>query len=403
MARLFQSGFEMGIAGANFASSNTDGWASVTATQDPSTSSVVRSGNYSARITNLVSGVGQQYFYQVAATNTAGPMFFRVYINIATYPAATSRILVWRNSGSTRISIDLNTDGSLALRDEDGAIGSNSAVLKQNTWYAIELQFDLTGAGGAHIVNARLNFVQFAGATNRNISTNIADFRLGGNLQAEANTVGDWYFDDVAVNDATGSSQTSYPGEGRIIHLKPNAAGDSNTFATQVGGTAGAANNFTRVNELVPDDGTTLNGSNTLNQEDTFNMEDSGISANDSVTLVAVGARFHSSSADATAAAKLEIKKAAAGTIAQSAAIVPNTSTWNTNGTANPRIYQLVRYTDPDGGAWTKSTVDSMQCGYILTVATSNRIDFSTIWASVEYVAAPVVVPPPTPSVKIIG
>lgn len=381
MARLWQSGFEMGSL-----TSLLDGWSNITATAAPSTTTV-RSGVYSGRITNLVSATGQQYLYNVSATTTTGPLFFRAYFNYATLPSITNRILVWRDSGgSTRISIDINTDGTLTLRDEDGVIGSNSPALAANTWYAIELQYDGTGAGGAHIVNVRLNFKQFAGATNRNISTGIQSFRVGGNLQSEANTAGDWFFDDCAINDSTGTTQTSYPGEGRIIHLKPNAAGDANTFATQTGGTAGSGNNFTRVNELVPDDATTFNGSNTLNQEDTFNMENSGISLADSVTLVGVGARFRNSTADATTALKLEIKKTSAGTTSQSAAIVPNTTTWNTNGTVAPRNYQLIKYTDPDSGAWTQTTLDSMIVGYILSTGGTNRIDVTNVWASVEFV-----------------
>jgi hypothetical protein len=96
----------------------------------------------------------------------------------------------------------------------------------------------------------------FASSSTRSLSSGIRQFLLGGNLNSEAQTTGDWFFDDLAINDNTGSFQNSYPGEGKIIHLKPNAAGDSNGFSVQVGGTVGSSNNYTRVNEVTPDDAT---------------------------------------------------------------------------------------------------------------------------------------------------
>src|SRR3990172_6946830 len=71
----------------------------------------------------------------------------------------------------------------------------------------------------------------------------------GGNRRSEAQTQGEWYFDDIAINSSTGSFQNSYPGAGRIVALRPNAAGDSADFAR--GGTDSGAN-WSQTDEVTP-------------------------------------------------------------------------------------------------------------------------------------------------------
>jgi hypothetical protein len=236
-------------------------------------------------------------------------------------------------------------------------------------------------------MEARLDGVVFA-------TTTTAATIDGTNAFVWGNTDGDStlniYFDDIAVNDTSGSAQTSYPNDGKVLYLRPNAAGDINTFATQTGGTAGAANNFTRVDEVTPNDATDFNGSSTLNEEDLFNFGNSGIGASDTVNVVEVHGRFRNSTADATAKVTFEIEKTSGGTKTSSAAITPNSTTWRTNvaGTTEPKTAAIVTYTDPDGAAWTQSTLDSLQAGYKLTTGpgtAGRRIDVTAVWVVIDY------------------
>ena len=67
---------------------------------------------------------------------------------------------------------------------------------------------------------------------------------------------------------------------------------------------------------------------------------------------------------------------------------MPNSTTWKTNATTTTLGYPITAYTDPDGAAWTNTTLDSMQIGYKLTTApgtAGRRIDVTTIWAYVDY------------------
>lgn len=382
MARLFSSGFEL-----NSLTAAVEWDAAVGGTISSSTT---RSGTYAGRISSLVSGTNQRFRYQFKSTASNGPFYFRFYLRIAALPSAENRIFVISSSSSvgtgTAVYLTIDNGGLMRLYDEDGQIGSASSALSTDTWYRIEVLFDKSPGAPNHIVTARIDGSNFASSTSRNVSVGVSHMYLGGNLASETQTTGDWFFDDVAINDNTGSFQTSYPGSGKIIHLRPSAAGDSNGFSTQVGGTAGSSNNFTRVNEVTPNDATSYNGSAVLNSEDLFNCDDSGINVNDIVNVVSVGVRMANLvSADATAAFKVEIEKTSGGTKAQSAALIPNSTTWRTNTTATPWLYPLITYQDPDNANWTQSTLDSMQIGYIQTATNAQAVAVSTLWALVEY------------------
>ena len=385
MARLWQSGFELNSAAAGVEFSIASG--------TTISSSTVRSGAFAGRVSSLVSATNQRFTYAFKASSTNGPFYFRYYINIATLPSAENRVFALSNSSTTGTGvwtyITLDNTGALRLYDNVGVIGSPSSALSTNTWYMVEVLFDRTAGSGSQVVRARIDGTEFAAATNRTLTNGLTSAYFGGNLASEAQTTGDWFFDDLAINDNTGSFQTSYPGSGKIIHLKPNAAGDANSFAVQIGGTAGSTNNFTRVNEIPPDDATTYNSTAVLNQEDLFNVDDSGIGASDTVNVVSVGGRFADLVAvDATSGIKFEIMKTSGGTKAQSANIVPNTTTWSTNAVAAPHNYPITLYQDPDSSNWTQTTLDSMQIGYILDAAAVRAIAISNVWALVDYTPA---------------
>lgn len=284
-------------------------------------------------------------------------------------------------------SLRINTNNSLELWDEQAGVqrGSDSAALSTNTWYRIEFSY-IRSSG---TITAYIDGVQFAtGASTTNMSMDT--LRLG---MIDTATC-DFFFDDMAVNDSSGTAQTGLPGDGKVIRLSPNAAGDANGFLVQVGGTGGSANNFTRVSETTPDDATTYNGAALLNAEDLFNCTDSGITATDVVNVVSVGVRMADLvGADATAAFKIEIEKTSGGTKTQSATLIPNSTTWLSNATVAPKTYPLITYTDPDGAAWVLSTLDSMQIGYIQTAINVQTIAVSTIWAYVDYTPVSAVSP----------
>lgn len=402
MARIFQDGFENNDTTTNRNTWDTWSLATISTTH-------VRTGTYAMRISSLASATPQGAVKKWLGTAANGPYYMRAYLYVVTPPSANNTIMGFTASstlgGSVRCSIILASDGTLKLFSGNSIgsqIGSASAAVTDSAWHMLELQTDTTAASGSRVIEARLDGSVFATSSAESQSSSLA-FTVGGNLGAESQTTGEWWFDDVALNDTTDTSQTSYPGSGKIITLRPNAAGDANGFTTQTGGTAGSTNNYTRVNEFPPDDATSFNGAHNLNTEDLFNMDDSGIGASDTVNVVQVNGRFRNNVADLTTGIKFETEKTSGGTKSQSAGITPDTTSWNTNGTAIPRLPVLTLYTDPDGAAWTQTTLDSMQAGYRIASGSTNDIDVTALWVTVDYTPAAVGGSDSTPRMLTMG
>jgi hypothetical protein len=129
------------------------------------------------------------------------------------------------------------------------------------------------------------------------------------------NGYGDWYFDDLAINDSNGSFQNSWPGDGAVIRLKPNAAGDASDWT----------NDYTAVDEVTPDEGTTLVASKTLNHIYDYDIEDthSALTPGSTINVVQVGVRYNGASGSANSSFVTRIKASSGGTVEEGTAITP--------------------------------------------------------------------------------
>jgi len=371
MARLWATGFELNATLEYLNATGTIAFSTTT----------VRSGTYSLQIGSLSSGVAEGADNNFRDTTSNGPFFQSVFINIATLPSAENRIIAFRGGTTDFAYITLDSAGALLLYDEDGVIGSASSAISTDTWTKIDLKFDKSPAPGSHVVEGRLNDSVFATASNRTISGGVDKLRVGGNLGAETQTIGSWFFDDWKVNDIAGGAETSYPGTGKITHQKPDAVGDASDWT----------NDYTAVDEVTPDDAATFAASNTLNQIDDHNLEASSIGDSDTVNLVNVGMRISGAGASANATYVLRIKASAGGTVEESVSFTPSNATWRTNRAgANPVAFRFTLYDLPGASttAWTKADLDTTQIGYRLSATSTNAAQISTVWLLVDYAAA---------------
>jgi hypothetical protein len=335
--------------------------------------------------------------HQVDTAASAKRTFHRVYLRITSLPTATTTIVAVGQSGYFPLHLRLTTTGTLQLRDDFNGtdVGTPSSTLSLSTWYRIEIDAADSGSSGTtRNVTAYLDGTAFSGTTAIAGTSGYSRCRIGVQTACTA----DLHFDDIAVNDTTGSAQTGLPGPGSVVHLAPSAAGDANGFATAVGGTAGAANNYTRVDETTPDDATTYNettatGTTTIDDFNLPTAASAGIGASDTINLVAVGARVGST---ATTAASLvyRLKTQPAGTVVESPSVSVAVNGWATHKAAAPFVHQLVSYTNPQTGtAWTPALIDTAQIGYRSDVSQTTVRRVSTLWLLVEFV--PFVAPAP--------
>jgi hypothetical protein len=340
-------------------------------------SAVKRVGPFAIRTNPTAANSFVRYHW--AATDVSGVLFLGSYLRIDTAPAGNVTIARIANAANDpAVQLRLTPSRTLVLLDAAGnPVGAESAALALNTFYLVEYGVDASTAPGT--VTARLNGIQFASGAN---SSQVPWSRwLYGPV---ASTTCDLYWADLRAHDNTGTVNNSWPGEGVVVTVFPTGAGDANQWNNTTNG-AGTTSNWNLVDEAPPDDATTFVQTGSATAEDMYTVGSTGMSAGDTVRGVMVGARFRNNTADAAAAFKVQVKKTSGGTVSQSAAIVPNATAWRTNAPNQPRNYPIIRETDPDGSAWTASTVASMQIGVKATAAGTNRVQVTTVWAVVVY------------------
>lgn len=372
MARLRSSGLEL-----NPTSADHEGFEFMSGVAE---TTVIRSGVYSRE--GAASNANFRIKYRAADTQES--MYYRTYLRVERATSALGDILrIQNNAVSTIISIRMNTTRTLELwNTEDSAqVGSDSAALALDTWYRLEISLDTTTLATTS-VSARIDGVEFASGTINLASAVNAFSPMGFETFATAPII---YFDDIAINDSSGSFQNSWPGEGEIIHLRPNAAGDTGQWLDGTGTT------FAEVDEVTPDDITTYIDTPDIDQISEFNLDatPAALASDDTINCVQVGVRYAQESSGTTARIAVQIRSASGGTVEQSGNITQtNDSNWNTNNSAAPRNYALTLYDLPGASttAWTKSTLDTAQIGVDRTVddgLNSSRV--STLWLLVDH------------------
>jgi hypothetical protein len=389
MARLWSSGFELNSITANVE------WTAALSTPSIQTTTV-RSGAYALQINSLASATLKGLRYQYAAANlTARNNYYRVYVRFDTLPSAENGFIAIANdlSSTNFVKITIDNSGVVRCYTHNGTSFSQvtgTVTLSTGIWYRLEFNVNNTPAVGSQVFTARVDGTDFCTSSTITYGRSHSNLLVGGNLFSEAQTTGNWFFDDIAINDNSGSDQASWAGAGSIVHLRPNAAGDNNALL-DTAAAAGTTNNYTLVDEVTPNDVTDYVQRRSGQPIDDYNVTNSstaGIGASDTITLVQVGARMNciSNTASADRTWTLRIKKTSGGTVAASGTIAANAITWFTNSIAAPKNYPLTRYTNPDGAAWTTSTVDTMQIGAQLPTSSTAEVHLSTLWALVEYV-----------------
>ena len=352
MARLLTSGFELQTVTAGVE------WGSVGSGTPTIDTTLKRTGAASLKILNS-SATSTNIEVGIVA---AGTYYVRVYVYLTTSVNTASNIFnVISTEGNALSGVSLNTDNTLQLIYRNASntwvqTGSKSSAINDSAWHRVELyaKFNSTTSmdmalrlDGVTVQDTiTLTTKTVATTTLAGLDLNLFEINYG-------NCTGQVNFDDVAVNDNSGSYQNSWPGSGKIIMLRPNAAGDSAQWL-RAGTDSGA--NWSQCSQIPPDDATKYVRCSTVNYLDMYNCGNSGIGASDVVNVVEVGGRFNRSGATSPTF-KFRCIKASAGTQALSAAITPSATAWVTNANAVPRTSPIILYLDPDNSVpWTQAT-----------------------------------------------
>lgn len=374
MARLWTAGNELQSGG------NLEFFAAVTTAPVVETT-IKRSGSAAWRIANAaaVEGFRQQH------TAAQGLFYFRFYLYIVAMPTFTSVIGGSRQTGNNKATIRLTAAGALQLyNSEDSAqVGSDSSALNTATWYRIEMSYDSTTLATTAL-DARIDGVSFASGT-IDITATPNSF---GCFLSTADATLDYVVDDLAINDSSGSFENTWPGEGEVIVLRPNAAGDNADWAR---GGADSGANWSQCSEITPNDATDYVSSNTSGQIDDYNLDatPAAMDSSDVINVVHVGVR--ATVDDATAGDPdivIRIKASASGTVEESASLDCNSVNWQSPAPlpANTN-YALTLYDLPGASTtpWTKADLDTAQAGVREAVTDTHFARVSAVWVIVDH------------------
>lgn len=200
----------------------------------------------------------------------------------------------FRDASGTFLCGLLTTSGASTLSLIYGAgltVVATSAALSDSTWYMLELSV-LIGVGAIDACEARIDGVSLGSASGLTISD-----AAPGRFQVGASSWTTAFHDDIALNDSTGAAQTSWPGSGKVVLLKPIS---DNARGTGWVNDANAASGFFDATDNTPPVGiadTTgstglhqiRNGTSNANSSVDLNLTtytNAGIGATDTINVV---------------------------------------------------------------------------------------------------------------------
>lgn len=190
------------------------------------------------------------------------------YKMVTAIAAATYPVFAFYDGSTKGMNLRVNSSGKWCVYRGDTLIATDTgASVVPGTWYWIEFKVKCNDTTGTY--DLKVNTTTRLSATAQDTkagSNNYHDgFRFfGGGPGGTSNPA----FDDFYLLDGSGSFNTDFLGNHRVITLRPSASGDSTQW------TPSAGSNYAAVDEVEADDDTTYVESGTSGHKDLYNYDD---------------------------------------------------------------------------------------------------------------------------------
>lgn len=254
----------------------------------------VRSGSAALKC-DSGAGNASAYFGFAGPIAASITTYTRVFFSFDALPSSTVPIL---SMGTVIWSVRLTAAGKVQLWNDAGApaqIGSDSSatvVADGSSWYRLEVALTLNGSSQITNVELRLDgAVVASGAVTAILGST---HRCGWVSAPGASKV--LYCDDVAINDSLGSDQASWPGDGKVVLLKPISDGQRGSWTGGAGGTTNlwdAVDNTPPIGTASETNSTQIENADTSpdNATDEYRPNlttytDAGVGASDTINVV---------------------------------------------------------------------------------------------------------------------
>jgi hypothetical protein len=335
MARIYTCGFE-----------NPNNYMGASQNGDLGTwkSDVKRSGTYSVLLDIGSSGTKGFNFY--TPSSTTNEIYARICIHVVKWGDGGSRrfLLIYGNAGTEIARLAVNGSTSKLEYYTGGTLRLSSPIVR-NVWYIVEIHLKMADAGIAEMWVDGVSAGSWSGDTLAGTDTKISRMLFF----AEGGAYGNgWYFDDIAVNDTSGTVNNGRCGDGHILGMRPNGAG-STTEWTPLSG-----NNYENVDEIPADNDTTYIYTTENGKKDFYNITDPSIPARTSIRAVAVCATAKKLATDNSDKIKVGVLS---GGVEQWSGEQTLTTTYKDS------YYQNFGTNPADDEAWEPDDINNLQIG----------------------------------------
>lgn len=270
-----------------------------------------------------------------------------------TLPAiGTCEFVKFVSTGASNIMrLSLTPGGTILIGDRFGNLSSSSVsgAMVSNTWCRVEIKLNLGTNSSSGVVEVKINGAVVCTATGLNLWD-------GGNAVAsiallnQAQTNDYCLYDDIVLNDTTGSSNTGYLGDVRIDAIRPNADQTQADWSI----TGGSGPGYSAIADAFgsSDGDTSYLSSSTVGNKSEFGVSSlSGSSA----SIMGVQVRSKTKRTDAGTRTYRNYLKSSSAVI-NGPTLTPQTNySWDFGGVAEA---------DPNtSAAWTDSGVNAVKLG----------------------------------------
>lgn len=335
MARLLTCGFEVPNYPAPFDYYiNTSGQISWDAWK--------RSGAYSLKMTGPSAG-SVAYRYALLPSDPT-----EVYIQMCWRPDGTKEadngLIFYVDSDVTTRLLQVKSGiGQFVTVLINGTVRITSTSVGVDGVNLLEVHFKMADAGTVELRINGVNEGSWSGDTLPGADTKLTK------LVISPDTVNrSMLYDDICVNDVSGTADNSWIGGSRIIALRPDAAGDLTQWTPNTGA------NYAAVDEVTPDGDTTYVATDTADKIDLYNLAAPSLPTGAVINRVWVQAVAKKMDAGVDDKVSLGVKSGA-------------TTDWSTAKTLST-AYELISGTDytvnpDDSEAWEEADLNALQAG----------------------------------------
>ncbi len=369
MSRLFESGLEEGNIAAPAWSSSVGSLS----TTNPYT------GTYC--FDNATQGNQDYVRRNFVAGATSGTHYTHFRYRLGANPSATRQILRVRNAAGSAVNFRLTvtSGGVLTLTNDVTTTTRSGPTLTVGEYARIEIRHlisDTVGQIEVRVDGANAfgigNFTGGNGTDEDTLATDVGQYSFGGEGEAGGGPAGK--FDDIIINDATGSAPfNTWVGDSRISILVPNT--EVSVQFTPSTGTDNSAN----VDDLpgAPDDDTTYNSSSTSGQIDRLGLTDlpAEVPSDADIISLDVWARIRGEGTTSSRSCRVKLWDEGGN--------LTDGPTCNDNDGTTYQVMDVTEHLVFDASTRTKANIADFNAGYEPTTNHPTRV--TTLWVNVEW------------------